>query len=305
MNTQELKKYINRVLGNKIRCLLPSYWWKRLFNLVVDRVDEVEQNSKIPIVTSENELNKLNLPEGSLASVSGVKKMKFSECYQLSSTDNDLELDDLAKKLTIVKEIGVNFPLPTFTTEHNATYRIYNLNGNQISGGVFILIDGVDYKVVYTTGTDSESGEFLIKSQSDIDRINDILGSGDFYYIGLENNGLESENVKIIDTAFYVVSDSISVTAYIKGDSWERLAKESDVVGGSHEAVHLDDKLSDKSINAVQNKVITAALGNKADKTYVDNAVANVTVDTSGLATKEELNNAIATSITNILNTEV
>lgn len=34
----ELKSYINRVLGNSLRCLLPSYWWKRLFGLVVDEI---------------------------------------------------------------------------------------------------------------------------------------------------------------------------------------------------------------------------------------------------------------------------
>ena len=42
MTTQELKEYIGRVLGNSIRCLLPSYWWKRLFGLVVDKVEDVE-----------------------------------------------------------------------------------------------------------------------------------------------------------------------------------------------------------------------------------------------------------------------
>lgn len=42
MTTQELKEYINSKLGNSLRTLLPSYWWKRLFGLVVDRVDEVE-----------------------------------------------------------------------------------------------------------------------------------------------------------------------------------------------------------------------------------------------------------------------
>lgn len=42
MTTQELKEYIGRVLGNGIRCLLPSYWWKRLFGLVVDKVEEVD-----------------------------------------------------------------------------------------------------------------------------------------------------------------------------------------------------------------------------------------------------------------------
>ncbi len=42
MTTQELKEYIGRVLGNSIRCLLPSYWWKRLFGLVVDKVEDIE-----------------------------------------------------------------------------------------------------------------------------------------------------------------------------------------------------------------------------------------------------------------------
>jgi hypothetical protein len=42
MTTQKLKQYIDKVLGNNIRCLLPSYWWKRLFGLVVDKVEEVD-----------------------------------------------------------------------------------------------------------------------------------------------------------------------------------------------------------------------------------------------------------------------
>lgn len=58
MSAAELKAYIDKVLGNSIRCLLPSYWWKRLFGLVVDKVDEVEVSiqkveKKIPeIITS-------------------------------------------------------------------------------------------------------------------------------------------------------------------------------------------------------------------------------------------------------------
>jgi hypothetical protein len=40
MTTQELKEYIDKVLGNSVRCLLPSFWWKRLFKLVVDDFDE-------------------------------------------------------------------------------------------------------------------------------------------------------------------------------------------------------------------------------------------------------------------------
>lgn len=49
MKSQELKDYINRTLGNNVRCLLPSYWWKRLFELVVDKVDELDtQVAKLP-----------------------------------------------------------------------------------------------------------------------------------------------------------------------------------------------------------------------------------------------------------------
>lgn len=43
MKSQELKDYINRTLGNSIRCLLPSYWWKRLFGLVVDKLEELSR----------------------------------------------------------------------------------------------------------------------------------------------------------------------------------------------------------------------------------------------------------------------
>ena len=46
MTTSELKQQIEKVLGNSIRCLLPSYWWKRLFHQVADRIDEVEQSVK-------------------------------------------------------------------------------------------------------------------------------------------------------------------------------------------------------------------------------------------------------------------
>lgn len=53
MTTNELKQYIDKTLGNSIRCLLPSYWWRRLLSLVVDKVDEVE-------TTATNAKNRAN-----------------------------------------------------------------------------------------------------------------------------------------------------------------------------------------------------------------------------------------------------
>lgn len=34
-----LKDTIDRILGSSLRCLLPSYWWKRIFGLLVDEID--------------------------------------------------------------------------------------------------------------------------------------------------------------------------------------------------------------------------------------------------------------------------
>jgi hypothetical protein len=37
-----MKKEINRTLGNSLRCILPSFWWKRLLGMMVDKIDSAE-----------------------------------------------------------------------------------------------------------------------------------------------------------------------------------------------------------------------------------------------------------------------
>ena len=41
MTAQELNTYIDKVLGNSLRCLLPSYWWKRLLKLLIEYADTI------------------------------------------------------------------------------------------------------------------------------------------------------------------------------------------------------------------------------------------------------------------------
>lgn len=41
MTTNELKSYIDRTIGNSLRCILPSYWWKRMFGAVIDKTEEI------------------------------------------------------------------------------------------------------------------------------------------------------------------------------------------------------------------------------------------------------------------------
>ena len=70
MTTKDLRNSIEKVLGNNIRCLLPSYWWKRLFHQVADTIDEV---NGVDIVSSEYALNRVDAPIGSLASIANKK----------------------------------------------------------------------------------------------------------------------------------------------------------------------------------------------------------------------------------------
>ena len=41
MTTKELKSYIDRILGNSIRCLLPSYWWRKALGAIVDKAEDI------------------------------------------------------------------------------------------------------------------------------------------------------------------------------------------------------------------------------------------------------------------------
>lgn len=60
MTAQELNTYIDKVLGNSLRCLLPSWWWKRLLKLVVDCIESAKKDIKkvdTKLVAVSNELN--------------------------------------------------------------------------------------------------------------------------------------------------------------------------------------------------------------------------------------------------------
>lgn len=72
MSAAELKAYIDKVLGNSIRCLLPSYWWKRVIGLVIDDVDSVR--SAVSNKASKSDLTSLEKRiDGQLAEKQTVK----------------------------------------------------------------------------------------------------------------------------------------------------------------------------------------------------------------------------------------
>ena len=130
MTIKELKSYIDRVLGSSLRCLLPSYWWKRLFGLLVDKVDEVEKTvgkkqeklvsgETIKTINGEDILGGGNIEIKS----SGVDVVVDAELDKTSSNPIANKavanaLEDKASKIYVTDEIGkVQFPVDTELSE--------------------------------------------------------------------------------------------------------------------------------------------------------------------------------------------
>lgn len=221
MTTQELKQQIDRVLGNNIRCLLPSYWWKRLFGMVVDKVEDVEQSTsqlidskveevKMPIVESVDELEKLELAKGGVAAVEKVGEpvvVNLEDCFL------SLDLSDW-DKFTIVRGVEKKDNI-----------------GADANGGLYFvaLVDGGDVESsllgdTIVVGAEDGLASFRKITHGVIRRIslqeaNEYLASGKYrYFYSYDRNS--------VLPCFTFYSEIPQPSLYIKGETWERLAKE-------------------------------------------------------------------------------
>lgn len=214
MTTQELNNKIERVLGNNVRCLLPSYWWKNLLHSVADRIDEVERkigdDSGITVVDSKEALYELDLPKGSVASVTN-EGIKPSECYQ--PTDEDMDNKSaLLSKLTPVRNVELITDQFIPGGEATAVLVTAALDGYMFLGTsvesafLFVAVVVIDKKINYFY---------------DIDKANEVLASRDFRFVGSEDGSMEA-----LDMAFRF---NTSTDVYAKSASWDKLIKEGEV----------------------------------------------------------------------------
>lgn len=268
MTTQELKNYINSTLGNTIRCLLPSYWWKRLFGLMVDKVGEVENKvaalptkeyvnttaaeverkvketiteevaaAKIPSVETEAELNLLNVPNGTIAQVAGEIIKDFADYFRLTLPElesgmlGDVTINSLLGRVSSIKIIQ-DAPFNALT----GTSRIYLSFGVSYVEYV-ICFNGQDntlpkvYVYSYTNGEEDvlftfcdNDGKLL---QSEIDRFNEILSQNDYKYCAYYPTDNIAPGIQESELHKYIVIyEGSYADAYIKHDTWEKLAKE-------------------------------------------------------------------------------
>ena len=222
MTTQELKSYIDRILGNNIRLLLPSYWWKRAFGAVIDKVDEKVEKSELKTINGESvvgegdlrvgvksvesveALGKLDAEVGDMATVgvSMPRQVKIADCY--FSIDNEKDWD----KYTIIKSVEET-GAPTSEGEICLC-----ATRDGINSGNYLIVACDDGEHVYA--------QMLNGNISKIDKkdFNQKLAQDDYRFtIGY--------HIANFDSFFrFYTTDSISADAYIKSDSWEKLAKE-------------------------------------------------------------------------------
>lgn len=268
MNTQELRNKIDSILGNSMRVLLPSYWWKRLFHHVADALDSKGQG--VSIVESEKDLKKLDVPEGSLASVVGEAEWKsFDECYQPPEGAGD-EFIPLCTRIPVVNVSDA--PITIVGSPLILLADITNISSDVIKI-MYLGIDNIGVVAVIlsnATGSQHIEGIYALRgtdstvvNKAALNQLNAILSSGRYLFVGYEpnTNGPETEEEQIAAlNSIFSWTESVG-GVYHKGVSWDRLAMANEIpnvsgTGGSTN-ITVDTAMSSTSTNPVQNKAIT------------------------------------------------
>ena len=227
MKTQELKQYIDRVLGNSIRCLLPSYWWKRVFGAVIDNTiskDEVktingesilgEGDLRVGVksVTSVEELNALDAQAGDIATIGK------DTCRQVSvgslERPGTFNIPEAWDKLTRIDKVEKGTPYSNgdttaFVWLHSKSELGTDLIQLGCKSGVF------GFARIHI-------GQNEVLQEFTIDELNALLKENDYRFVAYNT----AVDVDVIDETIKLYVNSEEADAYIKGDSWERLAKE-------------------------------------------------------------------------------
>ena len=336
----ELKSYINRVLGNSLRCLLPSYWWKRLFGLIVDeledindRIDAIGSGSDddgnvitiyMPHNTEKNRLANIDAYNAIVAALRGgqsltVQNLESLPSYILSYTASAIVLvnDKVRYQVSLTGDNGNDIGVSIRELHADGTVEILgSVNVYEADAELSTTSEKpVQNKVVADRFELLAPIMFLPVSQTEEAK----AMNAEAYRQYLETAG---DNRRVAIHAFFgggiinVVSSMgplsnapehqyITLIWYDFGGGIREIRVYSDGsvtdVEIESDAVEVDTELSEESSNAIANKTVTAALKNKVDK--VDGKQLSTEDFTSLLKAKlEGLSNYDDTSIRNAIN---
>ena len=205
---------------------------------LLNKVENSESSGGgIQIVDSEEKLNTLNVPVGSLAAVAvpgAIKESSFRDLYQPTEADVDLENMIIhTERFSLVKSINVTLPTDTsafperpllimlaprdFKMETNTKMLIITVNQNTCTAILEPTTDGRMFNLVdFTNG---------IINNDEVDAFNQLLASEDWCYAGDTQDFLVTqEEYDILDQVIKAVAGVPSTASiYLKKDNWEEL----------------------------------------------------------------------------------
>lgn len=337
----ELKSYINRVLGNSLRCLLPSYWWKRLFGLIVDELEDI--NDRIDAIGSDDDD-----VDGNVITI-----------YMPYNTEKN-RLANIDAYNAIVAALQGGQSLTVQNLESLPSYIL-----SYTASAIVLVNDKVRYQVSLTGDNGNDIGVSIRELHAD--GTVEILGSVNVYEADAElsttsekpvQNKVVADRFELLAPIMFLPIDQTEEAKAINAEAYRQYLETAgenrrvtiyailgggiinvvssmgpmsnapqsqyitliwyDFGGGIREthvysdgsvteveiesdAVEVDTELSEESSNAIANKTVTAALKNKVDK--VDGKQLSTEDFTSLLKAKlEGLNNYDDTSIRNAIN---
>lgn len=174
----ELKTYINKILGDNIRCILPSYWWKRIFGLILDKIDEVSKSIGNATPDMSNVQEKL---------VSGVniktvnnQSILGSGNLQISNTDNYIDYSTIKNSKSQILQ------LITRVRNGEMPKLFYYYNGDIKIATRFLIIDELNTFLIWF-GEDSKTyGYDLDTGASNVEKYltkNIVITTNDSRYL--------------------------------------------------------------------------------------------------------------------------
>ena len=253
MTTNELKSYVDRILGDSVRVLLPSYWWKRAFGAVIDKVDEKVEKDDLKTVNGQSilgegdlkicvkkvnsisELNSIDASSGDIVSISGELVQKKQSELNYVGGEN---AEEVFAQNAIIK--GVSISAPT-SVDFDAWCGFVAADESYI----LIAYLTTDNQIIFIEDFASENPVLLYNGanvvNSGVSRLNGLLGKKDYVCIGafqLVGNTNTEELSAQVDSWLDVLIEG-SAEAYIKSKSWDKLAKEY-IVPSEEELNRLD-----------------------------------------------------------------
>jgi hypothetical protein len=313
MTTKELKQYIDKVLGSSIRCLLPSYWWKRLFGMVVDEVEKVDIKTEKAIETSNEKITNI---ESRLPS---AERVFFVGDYDYAKEHNK-QVCSLLKEEALNNKVNVFYVREGMFINDTTTSEVKYSVANWYSPDAFqtiIIRDLYDPWGQYSFDLkiNSETGD-IEEILSPLQRVTTEVVNEAFQKMSVSRNEIPNKVLKFIGASGYdraevnvelrrnstldaTYGEEYAVTSYIEVVAnsktkfslnitdagvelpliWEdgkelssleegytyRITIVGDqisykVFGDTEFYSAYDSELSDTSVNAVQNKVVTEKL---------------------------------------------